>query len=94
MHPETKSPQREKAVPRMLEEVATQAERLAKLGEELESRLSNGLRPETSNPTLMDEEKSESPPDTCYYEQQLSGTYRQLTTLERRLDSILGRLEV
>lgn len=90
---ETESPQREKAVPRMLQEVATQAERLAKLGEELESRLSNGLRPETSNPTIAVEEKSEAP-DACYYEQQLSGIYRQLTTLERRLDSILGRLEV
>ncbi len=94
MHSDIESPQREKAVPRMLNDLVAQAGRLSKLSEDLESRLSDGLRPESSVPAGLCNAKSDTAPEVCAYEQQLSDIRDVLTDAEKRLDSILGRLEI
>ncbi len=92
---ETDKPQREKAVPRMLQDLVNQAARLVKLSEDLESKLDNGLRPISAIARDACEAKQPGEPEgRCCYEKQLSDIAGQLTVSEKRLDDILGRLEV
>ena len=92
---ETDAPQREKAVPRLLLDLVNQAGRLGKLSQELEDKLTNGLRPVSALAHDACDAKSPGEPEgRCYYEEQLSDVLGQLDGLERRLDDILGRLEI